>query len=297
VRLGLVTPVLSLNPRFAPPAWELDGDIDDVVAVAQAAESLGYDWLGCPEHVAIPVKAAEQRGSRYWDPVAALSYLAAHTSQMRLVSHVVVLGYHHPLDIVKRYSSLDVLSRGRFVLGVGSGSLRREFVLLGAEFEERGPLADDSLAAIRATWGRSPVSYHGTHHDFDDWIIDPRAVQADLRVWVGGLTKRSLRRAVELGDGWIPFGRTLDELGTMLASDLGQQAVARDGFDLVLSPEPMLDPLAEPDRAGEAVRGYADIGATSLALRFHSSSRAHYVEQLAAMVDVVAAAGHPLERG
>src|SRR5580698_9263482 len=124
MRLGLVTPIVNLNPRFDPPAWEIEGGIDELVTIARTADRLGYDWLGCPEHVAIPSSVAAIRGARYWDPVVTLSYLAACTQRIGLLSHVTVLGYHHPLAIVKRYGTLDVASGGRVILGVGVGSLQ-----------------------------------------------------------------------------------------------------------------------------------------------------------------------------
>src|SRR5690242_12083827 len=96
VRLGIVTPVVNLNPRFTAPEWEERGGIDDVVEVSRAAERLGYEWVSCPEHVAIPIDAAATRGGRYWDPLTTLSFVAASTKTIGLLTHVLVLGYHHP---------------------------------------------------------------------------------------------------------------------------------------------------------------------------------------------------------
>ena len=291
MRLGLVTPIVSLNPRFDPPAWEVEGAIEDVVVVARAAEALGYAWIGCPEHVAVPETAAGQRGGRYWDPVATLAYLAAETSRIRLLPHIVVLGYHHPLAVVKRYGTIDVLSGGRIVLGVGVGSLRREFELLGADFEGRGALADDAIATIRAAWGRGSAEVVGDDGRTTDWIVEPSGATQRVPIWVGGLTRRSLRRAIELGDGWIPFGLSHGELASMLGAPGVAERVRRPGFEVVLAPEPPLDPVGDPGAAADAVRAYADIGATALALRFRHSSRSHYLEQLEAMHEVVLAAG------
>ncbi len=273
VRLGLVTPIVNLNPRFDPPDWELEGGIDDVVAVTLAAEALGYAWVGCPEHVGIPEAVAASRGGRYWDPVATLSYLAARTERIRLLSHVVVLGYHHPLEIVKRYGTLDVVSGGRVLLGVGVGSLAAEFDLLGADFEDRGARADDALRAIRAAFAQPTASHHGTHYRYEGWIVDPSGVQEHVPIWVGGRTRRSLRRALDLGDGWIPFGLTLDELAPMLATPVVVDARAARPFDVVLAPEPPLDPLDDPGGAERVVGDYEAAGATALALRFRHTSR------------------------
>ncbi len=105
----------------------------------QTAEGLGYYHLTCSEHVVIPTDVAPERGSRYWDPLATFGYLAAVTSRIRLATNVLVLGYHHPLEIAKRYGTLDQVCAGRLVLGLGVGSLEEEFDLLGAPFGDRGP--------------------------------------------------------------------------------------------------------------------------------------------------------------
>jgi len=285
MRLGIVTPVVNLNPRFDPPEWERAGGIDDVVAVATEAERLGYDFVGCPEHVAIPEAVAATRGGRYWDPVATLAFVAARTSSIRLLSHVAVLGYHHPLGLVKQYGSLDEASGGRVILGVGVGSLRAEFELLGAEFDRRGELADDALRAIRASFGERAPEYHGTHFEFGGWIVEPCGMRRHLDIWVGGRSRRSLRRAIELGDGWIPFGMGLDELAVLLGDPAVTAALAErpHPLEVVLAPEPPLDPAGDPAGARRALEAYAALGATGLALRFRHRTRPHYVEQLGAL--------------
>src|SRR5580658_7961250 len=158
--------------------------MDDVVAVAVAAERLGYDWVSCPEHIAIPEDVASVRGGRYWDPLVTLSYVAASTTTIGLLSHVVDLGYHHPLEIVKRYGTLDVASGGRVILGVGVGSLQAEFELLDAEFADRGARADDALRAIRASFGRRSPHYAGTHYRYSDFFVEPSGVDRPLSIWV-----------------------------------------------------------------------------------------------------------------
>ena len=293
MRFGLVTPVVNLNPRFGSARWEEEGGIDDVVAIAQAAERSGYEWVSCPEHVAIPEDVAELRGGRYWDPLTTLSFVAAATRSIRLLSHVLVLGYHHPLEVVKRYGSLDTASGGRVVLGVGVGSLEAEFDLLSAPFAGRGARADDAIKAIRASFGQRVPSYSGSHYRFSGFVVEPSGVQRPVTIWVGGRTRRSLRRALELGDGWIPFGLDHDRLESMLSDDDTAQAVAQRGpaFDVVLAPEPPLDPVGDPVGAEGVVRSYEAIGATALALRFRHESRAHYLEQLDALMTVARAAG------
>jgi probable F420-dependent oxidoreductase len=284
MRLGIVTPVLTLLPR-AHATWEESGTFADVVAVVREAERLGYHHCTCSEHVGIPVDVAPTRGARYWDPLATFGALGVHTSSIRFAAHVVVLGYHHPLAIAKRYGTLDQITDGRVILGVGVGSLREEFDLLGVPFEDRGARADDAMRALRASLSRRTPSYRGPYHEFDGFVIDPHALQPHVPMWVGGRTARSLRRAVELGDGWAPFGLRTAELGEMLARARATEAwTSRPApIEVVLQNEHPLDPLAEPARVQEQAQRFAEIGATALNVRFVHHSRAHYLEQLAAL--------------
>ena len=280
--------VLTLNPRVHN-SWEETAGLEAVAAVAEAAERLGYHHVTCSEHVAVPTEAVARRGGRYWDPLATFGYLAARTTRLRLATHVLVLGYHHPLDIAKRYGTLDLVSGGRLVLGVGVGTLAEEFDLLGAELAGRGGRADDSIRALRASLSQREPSYHGTHFGYEGFVVDPCAVQERMPIWVGGRTARSLRRAVELGDGWVPFGLTEAELAPMLerARDSAAWADRRAPPEIVLHPEPPLDPGADPEHARDVVGRYQRLGATILNLRLRHDSLTHCLEQLQAMVEAV----------
>jgi probable F420-dependent oxidoreductase len=291
LRLGIVTPVVHINPRFDPPSWESTGTIEDILAVAKAAERFGYDWVACSEHIAIPLSATDVRGPRYWDPVTTLSFVAASTARVSLLSHVVVLGYHHPLELVKRWGTLDVASGGRVILGVGVGSLQPEFELLGHRFDDRGERADDAVRAIRASWGVREPSYHGPHFDFSGFVVEPSGLPRPLDIWVGGRTRRSLRRAIELGDAWMPFRLKVGDLRPMLDDPEIQGMIARRDrpLGLIFPPDPPLDPAGDPVTTAEVVRGFAQLGATGLSLRFRHRSRSHYIEQLQAMQELVAA--------
>jgi probable F420-dependent oxidoreductase len=281
MRFGLVPPVVHRNPRFAPPRWEFDAGIDDLAFIGRAADELGFDFLCFPGHVAIPEEVGEVRGLVYWDPVATMSYIAARTRHIKLCAYIVVLGYYHPLQIAKSYGTVDRLSNGRLILGVGVGSLEQEFRLLGASFEDRGPRGDDALRALRASLGQRMPVYHGEYYDYEGFVVEPHAVQEHVPIWIGGRSKRSLRRALELADGWSPFKLSIDELRPMLDARRAEIA-ARPGFDLVFPPDPPLDPAGDPDHALAVLEQYRDLGATGLALRFTHRSRDHYVEQLEA---------------
>ena len=270
----MITPVLTLNPRVHNE-WEETAGFDAVVAVAQAADRLGYHHITCSEHVAVPAgEVAARRGSRYYDPLATFGYLAACTERVRFETHVLVLGYHHPFEIAKRYGTLDAVSGGRVIVGVGVGSLEEEFALLGAPFDDRGARADEALRDLRRVLGQREV---------DGFVIDPCAVQEHMPIWVGGRTRRSLRRALELADGWCPFGITAPDIASMLAS----AGPRRDGFDVVLFPEPPIDPVDDVDGARAALEPYVDAGATILNLRFRSRSLTSFLEQLEAVRSLV----------
>jgi len=289
LKIGIVTPVLTLLPS-AHAAWEETGTFADVVRIVREADRLGYHHCTCSEHVAIPVDVAPIRGARYWDPLATFAALSVHTSTIRFAAHVLVLGYHHPLAIAKRYGTLDEVTDGRVILGVGVGSLREEFELLGAPFADRGERADDAMRALRAALSEPEPEYHGRFYDFEGFVIDPRARQPRVPIWVGGRTARSLRRAVELGDGWVPFGLRTIELGDMLARarDTPTWVTRPEPPDVVVQNEHPLDPIAEPERVAEAFARFVEMGATGVNVRFVHHSPAHYCEQLAALADITA---------
>ncbi|CRZ15370.1 TIGR03619 family F420-dependent LLM class oxidoreductase [Mycolicibacterium neworleansense] len=266
MKLGLSTPIVMQHPgEFSP--WEADAGPDELALIAEAADRLGFHHLTCAEHTGIPASAATVRGTVYWDPLATLSFLAARTRRIRLTTAVVVLPYHHPVALAKSYGTLDRLSDGRVILGVGVGSLTEEFELLGAQFQGRGAAADHDIARLRAAWGQPVV---------DGFAIEPHATSTDIPIWVGGRTRRSLRRAVELGNGWMPFGLSADTIAEFLAP---YQLPA--GFEVILSPGVALDPLGDPDVARGRLNRLRDVGATIANCTVQARSAEHFCEQLA----------------
>jgi probable F420-dependent oxidoreductase len=220
----------------------------------------------------------DRRGTTYWDPLATFGYLAAVTEEIRFATHVLVLPYHHPLEIAKRYGTLDLISGGRLTLGVGVGTLAEEFDVLGVPFDDRGPRADDALRCLRACLSSARVTYEGPYYEFHDLIVEPHAVQARVPIWIGGRTRRSLRRAVELGDGWAPFGLELAEVRAMLDS-----VEASAALDVVTGTDQSLDPLGAPTEAEAALAAAAAAGTTICTPTVVSHSLAHHLEQMEAL--------------
>jgi probable F420-dependent oxidoreductase len=283
VRFGITTPIVTLTPHGHAP-WEAQGSPADLRRIAEAADRVGYHHLTCSEHVAIPTDAATTRGSRYYDPSATLGYLAAVTCRIRLATHVVVLPYHHPLAVAKRFGTLDRLSGGRLILGVGVGSLAEEFALLGVDFSNRGPRYEDALRALRAALGGNRPAYQGSHYAFRDFVLDPAAVQSHVPIWIGGRSARSLRRALTFADGWHPFGLGVGDLTRLVERARASRLWAERAhpFDLVFSLDRLFDVSdpAERQAMRELIGAYERIGATLLSLRFRHASLGHYLEQL-----------------
>jgi probable F420-dependent oxidoreductase len=277
LKLSIGTPVVTMNPKVHAQ-WEETASIEDVARIAEAADRLGYHHLTCSEHIALPAAELARRGSRYWDPLATFGYLAARTSQIRFATSVLVLGYHHPLEIAKRYGTLDQVSNGRLILGVGVGTLEEEFDLLGAPFDQRGARADDALRALRASLSQSQPAYHGEFYDFEGFIVDPCAVQEHVPLWVGGRSLRSLRRAASLADGWCPFSLSPVEAAKWLGT-----VELPTGFEVVLPPTARLEPIAEPDRTQEILAETAAFGATIVSCGFQHSSIEEYLDKLEAL--------------
>lgn len=157
VRIGITSPIVTRVPGISGE-WEASAGIDELSQIAVTADRLGFHHLTCSEHFAVPVSVAETRGATYWDPLATLGYLAARTERIGLATQVLVLGYHHPLEIAKRYGTLDTVSAGRLILGLGVGTLREEFDLLDASFTDRGARADEALVALRESLSKREPS-------------------------------------------------------------------------------------------------------------------------------------------
>lgn len=209
---GIQLPVQSQSTLYAEP-WEADAGPADLVEVARAADRAGFAYVAACDHVAIPRRLAGAMSTVWYDPVATLAHLAAVTERVRLLAHVAVVGLRHPLLTAKQYATLDHLSGGRLILGVGAGHVREEFEALGVDFERRGAVLDETIDALRAALGPDEFpSHHGKSYDFEGLGQRPRPVQARVPIWVGGSSPAAVRRAALKGDGWLPQGDPRDRL-------------------------------------------------------------------------------------
>ena len=199
---------------------------------------------------------------------------------------MLVLAYHHPLEIAKRYGTLDMISDGRLILGVGVGTLKEEFDLIGAPYDDRGPRGDDAMRALRVSLSQSQPEYHGEFYDFEGMVVDPCAVQERVPLWVGGRTLRSVRRAATLADGWCPFAVTHAE-----AQEWLRQVELPPNFDVVLPPTARLDPINDPGRTQDVLAATAAAGATIVAVGGKRETLSEYLEHIEALAEVHAEMG------
>jgi probable F420-dependent oxidoreductase len=290
---GIQLPVQSQSTIYAEP-WEAAAGPEDLLAVARAADRAGFAYLASCDHVAIPRRLASAMSTVWYDPVATLAFLAAATERTRLLSHVAVVALRHPLLSAKQYATLDHLSGGRLILGVGAGHVQEEFEALGADFERRGAVLDESIDALRAALGPEEFpEHHGKLYDFEGLGQRPRPAQDRVPVWVGGSSPAALRRAALKGDGWLPQGDPRDLLPDRIARirRLREEAGIEGPFTVGAIAEPLYvgtpgwdvgrRTVGGPAEAiAESLRAYRAMGVDQVQVRFRSRSRDELVGQI-----------------
>src|SRR4051794_26436707 len=191
------------------------------IAVAKTAEELGYDSLWVGEHVVLPdprvPPSPMDPQDAMIDPIVALSHLAGHTSRVRLGTGIIILPQRNPVVLAKELGSLDVISGGRLLFGIGVGYLQPEFAAIGAPFDDRGPRTIEYLEAMQSLWYDEKPAYHGRLVDFEGVDAHPRPVQKPVPIVMGGHTTSAYRRAVERGHGWYGFALDADHTAKALA--------------------------------------------------------------------------------
>ena len=295
LRYGMQLPVQSQSTLYAE-GWEAEAGPDDLLEIARAADRAGFDYLASCDHVGIPRRLAAAMSTVWYDPVATLAFLAAATERVRLLSHVAIVGLRHPLLTAKQYATLDHLSAGRLILGVGAGHVQEEFEALGVDFRQRGPVLDECLDALRAALGPDEFpEHHGKLYDFEGLGQRPRPVQERIPMWVGGSSPAAVRRAALKGDGWLPQGDPRDRLPAQIARirELRERAGVRGPFTVGAIVEPLYvgTPRWEvgrrtltggPRELAESLRAYSAMGVHQIQVRVRSRSRGELTDQIAA---------------
>jgi probable F420-dependent oxidoreductase len=299
VGFGMQLPVQSQSTIYVRP-WEAEAGSAELVAVAQACDRAGFLYVAVCDHVAIPRAQAEAMSTAWWDTIATLSYLAAVTERVGLLSHVYVLPYRHPLVVAKAWATLDALSGGRAILGVGAGHVQGEFEALGVPFADRGALLDEGIDAVRAALRDEFATHQGERWRFGGLGQRPRPMQSALPIWVGGSSRPAMRRAAERGDGWLPQGPPEGGMEAGIAYVRAHRASTRGDDPIVIGA--LSGPLyvGEPSwDTGRCVRGpaekvatylrtYRDLGVDQIQVGFASRSAEELCDQIAAFAAEVA---------
>jgi len=198
--------------------WGIE-DAQALVGLASRAEELGFDSVWVHDHVFNVGHVFDRIGGKpYYEPLTLLSFVAARTRRVRLGTSVLVLPYHNPIRLAKTAATLDVLSGGRLILGVGVGLIEKEIRAMGSPFAERGALTDEAIAVMRALWTEDEPSFDGKYHRFAGMKFSPKPLQKpSIPVVIGGVSRAAIRRAARLGDGWQPLGLAPEALGQGIA--------------------------------------------------------------------------------
>jgi len=203
---GMQVPVTAQSTLFVTP-WEAQAGTAEILRIAQACDQSGFFYIAVSDHVCVPRERAAAMSTVWYDTIATLGFLAAATRNVRLLSYVYVLPYRHPLMAAKAFATLDALSGGRVIVGVGAGHLEGEFATLGVDFSRRGKLLDEGIDLLAAALTDEYPRHAGSMWRVHDVGLRPRPIQRPRPpIWVGGSTPAALRRAAERGDGWLPQG-------------------------------------------------------------------------------------------
>jgi len=256
VQLGLFN--INMGKQCAP---------DRLTVAARAAEEAGFESLWAGEHVVLPDPQVPPSPMAPQDPAIdpfiGLTYAAAVTERIRLATGIVIMPQRNPVVLAKQIASLDVLSGGRFTLGIGVGYLEPEFKAIGANFPDRGAVTDEFVEAMQALWYQERPEYHGAHVDFAGVDAHPRPVQPAVPIVVGGHTAAAYRRAVARGDGWYGFAMTPETAaasvdGLRKAADEVDRPAALGDLELTITPRGRL--------TAESAAGFAELGVDRLVI-------------------------------
>lgn len=281
--IGLQLPIQAQSSYFVAE-WERSAGPAEMAEIVRACDSSGYDYVGVCDHVALPESVVGGMGTHWADPIATLGWIAALTRRVHLLTHVYVLPYRHPRVAAKQFATLDHLSDGRLLIGIGAGHVETEFDLLGADFRRRGRTLDTDIPQVAAFLENEFVDGFGAR---------PRPVQSPRPpIWVAGSSPAAITRAARLGDGWLPQGPSNADMVQQLTAE--RDRVGRSGNFMIGHITPFLHIGTPSWDVGEAtVSGTPQVvaerildgvatGVNQLQVRFKARSCAELCEQIEA---------------
>jgi probable F420-dependent oxidoreductase len=292
---GMQLPIQSQSNLYVEE-WERTSGPPELARVARAADESGFFYVAVCDHTFIPHRAAAAMGTVWYDTVGTLGWLAGVTEHVRLLSHVYIAALRHPLRAANEFATLDVLSGGRVIVGVGAGHVAEEFDVLGSDFAGRGALTDEAVRGIAAALEHEFPELPGPRWPVRDAGVAPRPVQRPRPpIWIGGSSRPALRRAAALGDGWLPQtvkrSDLRDQIGELLEfrrrfrDDAPIDIGALAGVLHVGTPTRELPPgtiTGSPRAIADNLNELAALGVSHVQLRFPSRSVDELVDQMTA---------------
>ena len=252
---------------------------EGITAFAKLVEELGFDALWVSDHIVVP-RSLESRypyrrdGSfpvspdvSLMEPIATLLFVAAITERVKLGTTVLVLPMRNPIVTAKQLASLDVLSNGRLILGVGTGWMEEEFQMLGVPFKRRGARTNEYIRLIKALWTEENPSFEGEFWQIKDVGFNPKPLQKPHPpIWTGGHSAPALRRAGRLSDGWHAVGVSPDTLREQFQEvQRHAEEAGRDPASITLSVRPRVR-IDDPAKTIELLRSYREVGVSHAVL-------------------------------
>jgi probable F420-dependent oxidoreductase len=301
VVFGMQLPIQSQSSIYVAE-WETRAGPAELSRVARAADDAGFFYIGVCDHTAIPRRLAKAMGTVWYDTVATLGWLAGITRSVRLLSHVLVLAERHPLRAAKELSTLDLLSGGRLVIGVGAGHVEEEYDTLTGDFAHRGAHTDEAVLAVAAALTEEFPELPGPRFAARDLGVAPRPLQSPRPpLWIGGSSRAALRRTAVMGDGWLPQGTPRKDLPAKIEELLALRRELRQGapLDIGTIAEPIYlvgegtggDPgwklpsfilRGAPEQVAASLNELAAMGVNHLQVRFMARSAEELCDQIAA---------------
>jgi probable F420-dependent oxidoreductase len=274
--------------------WGIE-DVRALVDLATRAEALGFASVWAHDHVFNAGHVRRRIGYKpYYEPLTLLSYVAARTERVGLGTSVLVLPYHNPIRLAKTAATLDVLSGGRLILGVGVGAVPPESEAMGSPYRARGAITDEAIAVMKELWTKEDPRFAGKYSRFSDMPFSPKPLQQPhIPVLIGGNSRAAIRRAVRLGNGWHPLAISPEKLAQGIHDLHAQaQAAGRDIAEIPISLSIPLGPASvhraalgtEPSEIIHTIQTYADLGVQMLAI----SGQTNQLAEMHSAMDLLA---------
>jgi probable F420-dependent oxidoreductase len=297
---GIQLPIQSQSTMYRED-WEPSSGPAELARIARQADDSGFFYIAVCDHTFIPERLAAAMSTTWYDTVATLGWLAGFTTRVRLLSHVYIATLRHPLRAAKEFATLDLLSGGRIIVGVGAGHVLEEFEVLGPEFLDRGKALDESIDGMAAALVDEFPVLAGPRWPATGLGIGPRPVQRPRPpIWVGGSSRPALRRAAARGDGWLPQTAKRSELKTQVAELVQLRQELRDGAPIAIGALAGIFHVGDaswdlppgtvsgsPEKIAENLAELVDLGASHLQMRFPSRSADELCDQMAAFGELV----------